>query len=145
LPSLSDAAVDAVLAVAGPESDTMLMIVQLRHLGGALARPAQHPGAVGTVSEEYQLFMLGIPAVPQLVAPLRASLEAADEALAPFASDRRMFNFLGSGEDPSSAFTPLALARLRAIKTARDPMGVIRSNRPVIARKDTPTIPTQRH
>jgi hypothetical protein len=110
----------------------MLMIVQLRHLGGALARPAAHPGAVGTVDEAYQLFLLGIPAVPELVEPLLGQLAEAEQAMAPFASDRRMFNFLGGGADPTDAFTPGALDRLRTIKAERDPFGVIRSNRPLL-------------
>jgi FAD binding domain-containing protein len=144
LPELPDAALDALLAVAGPESDTMLMIVQLRHLGGALARPADQPGAVGTLSEAYQLFLLGIPAVPELVAPLRAQLDVAEQAMAPFASGRRTFNFLGSGQDPSAAFTPQALERLRAIKLERDPAGVIRSNRPVLTGSTPTRVPGQR-
>ena len=64
--------------------------------------------------------------------------------MAPFASDRRMFNFLGHGADPSAAFSSEALARLRAIKTERDPFGVIRSNRPVLGHRTWAHIPRQR-
>jgi FAD binding domain len=144
LPELPDAAIDALLAMAGPEASSLLTIVQLRHLGGALARPAAHPGAVGTVQENYQLFVLGIPAVPQLVEPLKAELGAVAQAMAPFVSDRQMFNFLGMGADPSTAFAPEALERLRAIKSERDPMGVIRSNRPVLGPRAIARIPHQR-
>jgi hypothetical protein len=144
LPALPDAAVDALLGVAGPEAPSMLTIVQLRHIGGALARPSAQPGAAGTVEEDYQLFLLGIPAVPDLVAPLLAQLDEAEQAMAPFASDRRMFNFLGHGADPSAAFGAEAMERLRAIKAERDPFGVIRSNRPVLARRPSARIPHQR-
>lgn len=122
----------------------MLTIVQLRHLGGALARPSAHSGAVGTVEEHFQVFLLAIPAVPELVAPLLGQLDDAEQALAPFASDRRMFNFLGGAADPSAAFTSAALERLRAIKADRDPHGVIRSNRPVGAPQLAVRIPRQR-
>jgi hypothetical protein len=143
LPALPDAAIDALLGVAGPDAESMLMIVQLRHLGGALARPAAHPGAVGTVDEAYQLFLLGIPAVPELVEPLLGQLAEAEQAMAPFASDRRMFNFLGGAADPTEAFTPDALERLRTIKAERDPFGVIRSNRPLLFPRSV-RIPRQR-
>jgi hypothetical protein len=144
LTSLPDAAIDALLAVAGPDAPSMLTIVQLRHLGGALARPSAHPGAVGTVEEEYQLFLLGIPAVPELVQPLLGQLAEAEQAMAPFASDRRMFNFMGGAADPTAAFAPEALERLRAIKAERDPFGVIRSNRPLLFPRSV-RIPRQRN
>jgi FAD binding domain len=144
LPALPDAAADALLAIAGPGAPSMLTVVQLRHLGGALARPAAQPGAVGTVEESYQLFLLGIPAVPELVGPLLGQLAQAEHAMAPFASGRRMFNFLGSGADPSDAFAPDALERLRAIKVERDPLGVIRSNRPVLGGQPASRLPAQR-
>ncbi|MGZ4631697.1 MAG: FAD-binding oxidoreductase [Actinomycetes bacterium] len=144
LPALTDAAADAFLGAVGPGSDTMLMIAQLRHLGGALARPSAQPGAVGTLSEQYQMFLLGIPAVAELVPPLRASLDAAENAMVPFVSGRKTFNFLGAGQDPSAAYTPAALARLRAIKLERDPAGVIRSNRPVLTGSTASPLPEQR-
>jgi hypothetical protein len=59
--------------------------------------------------------------------------------MAPFATERRMFNFLGHNADPAQAFTPDALRRLRAIKSERDPFGVIRSNRPVLQARTRPT------
>jgi hypothetical protein len=63
------------------------------------------------------------------VGPLLGQLADAEQAMAPFVSDRRMFNFLGSGADPSDAFSSETLDRLRTIKAERDPFGVIRSNR----------------
>jgi FAD binding domain len=144
LPTLPDAAAEALLAVAGPEAASMLTVVQLRHLGGALARPSVHPGAVGTIEENYQVFLLGIPAVPELAKPLLGQLAEVEQTMAPFTSDRKMFNFLGSGADPSDAFAPEALERLRAIKAERDPFGVIRSNRPVHGRRPVAGIPSQR-
>jgi FAD binding domain len=140
LATLPDEALEALLSVAGPEATSMLTVVQLRHLGGALARPAAYPGAVGTVEESYQLFLLGIPAVPELVKPLLGQLAATEQAMAPFTSDRRMFNFLGHNADPSAAFAPEALTRLRAIKAERDPFGVIRSNRPVRGTTSAPVV-----
>jgi hypothetical protein len=96
--------------------------LQIRHLGGALRRHPQ-AGAAGAVDEEFLLSAIGVPALP----PHRAALAAAME---PYAGERKLFNFL-DGEPASTAFTPEALGRLRALKAARDPYGVFRSNRPI--------------
>ena len=40
LADLPDAAIDALVALVGPDADTPLLSVEVRHLGGALARPA---------------------------------------------------------------------------------------------------------
>ena len=51
-------------------------------------------------------------------------------ALAEQTTERGFFNFRGSSTDASSCFSPEVAERLRAVKSAVDPAGVIRSNRP---------------
>lgn len=102
-----------------------LTTVQIRHLGGALARP--NDSAAGHVDEPYALYMLGIPA--DGVRERQASLV---RALTSYTTGRKPFNLLASGEGAACAFPADTLARLRAIKRARDPYGVFRSNYPVI-------------
>jgi hypothetical protein len=50
LRDLDPAAVDTLLELAGPAADTRTLLVELRHLGGALARPPRSPtrSATGT-------------------------------------------------------------------------------------------------
>jgi hypothetical protein len=132
LTDFSDATLDALLAEVGHAATTPLMIVQLRHLGGALARGASTDGPSGAVTEPYQLFALGVPMFPELAAALEMAFVGLQVALDGHLSDRTFFTFLGSESDPSRAFAAHALERLQQIKRCVDPRGVIRSNRPVL-------------
>ena len=127
-----DDALAALLAEVGHQATTPLMIVQIRHLGGALARGRAADGPSGAVTQPYQLFALGVPMSPELAAALELAFTGLQVALDGHLSDRTLFTFLGSDADPSRAFEADALERLRAIKRTVDPDGVIRSNRPVL-------------
>jgi hypothetical protein len=121
----------SLLAVTGPETRSPLLGVEIRHLGGALARPAEEPGVQSVVDGEFLVFYLGIPMVPGIEPQIHERMALLDTALGPFSTGRRFFNFT-PGADPSSAIGGEQLARLREIKRRRDPLGVIRSNRPVL-------------
>ncbi|MER6947576.1 FAD-binding oxidoreductase [Nonomuraea sp. NPDC000554] len=108
-----------------------LMGVQLRHLGGAFARPSDSPH--GPLTEGYSLYMFGVPFAPDVAEGIRGRGRQLSEALAPYVSGRKPFTYLASDETAATAFSPDALARLREIKRRRDPRGVIRSNFPVSA------------
>jgi hypothetical protein len=131
LTKLDDAVLGALLDVAGHRANTPLMVVQVRSLGGALARGRAADGPSGAVDEPFQLFCLGVPMTPELGEAIDDALVDVYAEMAPYLSGRTFFTFLGSDADPSAAFSPDALTRLRAIKAAVDPDGVIRSNRPV--------------
>lgn len=107
-----------------------LLNVQIRHLGGALARPADT--ATGHLEEPYALYMFGIPATREAEAAVRNRQHEIARALTPHTSGRKPYTLLAPGERAASAFTRDALARLRAIKRARDPFGVFRSNFPIL-------------
>ena len=53
-------------------------------------------------------------------------------ALVPYTSGRKPYTMLAQGEQAASAFPTNTLARLRDLKRARDPHGVIRANFPVL-------------
>jgi FAD/FMN-containing dehydrogenase len=132
LSDFDDTAIGRLLDVAGHRVDSPLVIVQVRHLGGALARGSQEQGPSGAVHEPFQLFCLGVPVVPELGPAIEASIAAVKVALDDYLTGRTFFTFLGHDDDPTAAFTPEALARLQDIKRTVDPAGVIRSNRPVL-------------
>ena len=80
--------------------------------------------------EEYATFALVIPGPPgseQVAADMFARL---DSITAPYASGRTLLSFL-SHESTDRWWTPETRARLVAAKQVTDPLGVIRSNRPV--------------
>jgi FAD/FMN-containing dehydrogenase len=132
LSDFDDTAIGRLLDVAGHRVDSPLVIVQVRHLGGALARGSQAQGPSGAVTEPFQLFCLGVPVVPELGPAIEASIAAVKVALDDYLTGRTFFTFLGDDDDPTAAFAPEALARLQDIKRVVDPTGVIRSNRPVL-------------
>ncbi|MFI6499963.1 FAD-binding oxidoreductase [Nonomuraea typhae] len=100
-----------------------LLSVQIRHLGGALARPSD--SAAGPVAEPYLLYLFGIPGAAD-VEGRQIELAAAVKG-----TGRKPYTFLKPGETAAQAFSPAAHERLRAIKQARDPHGVFRANYPI--------------
>lgn len=120
LTGLDDAVAEILLAA----PINPLLSVQIRHLGGALARPVD--SAAGSVAEPYSIYLIGIPlpGVPE-------KLESLGKALVPHTSGRKLYTFLAPGENAASAFSGETLARLRDLKRARDPRGVLRGNYPV--------------
>ncbi|NUP04122.1 MAG: FAD-binding oxidoreductase [Nonomuraea sp.] len=105
-----------------------LIAVQVRHLGGALARPVEGGGAVERLTEPYLVHGLGAASEE-----VSQRLETFAKSLAPYGSGRRPYTMLHGGEHASAAFSPATLSRLRALKLSRDPGGVIRANFPVLA------------
>ncbi len=132
LTGLDDEAIDALCAAVSDPRTCPLMFVQIRGLGGAFADDGTAGGAVRPVIEPFQVFALGVPAVPELAEAIPHAFAAVDAALGRLASGRRMPNFIGEGQDDATGYDAERLARLRAIKRERDPQGVIRSNKPVL-------------
>ncbi len=131
LTHLDDDTIDGLVAVVGADSGSPLPIVQIRHLGGAFAETAQGGGAHGPVTESYNLFALGVPAVPELVEVIGVFFGRISAAVAHVASGRTLLNFLDGTEDPGRWWSPETRARLARAKQASDPLQTIRSNRPV--------------
>jgi hypothetical protein len=67
LGALPPAAIDDLVAAAGPESGSSLLSVELRHTGGELARRRPGNGAVASLPGQFASFAVGI-AVPELAA-----------------------------------------------------------------------------
>lgn len=110
-----DDALDTLLA----EPVAPLMAVQVRHLGGALARASDSPH--GALAEPFLAYLFGAPtpAVAARQRELAASLPV---------SGRKPVTFLNPEESLSDALAPEAITRLRRIKAERDPQGVFRAN-----------------
>ena len=132
LTGLDDEAIDALCAAVSDPRRCPLMFVQIRGLGGAFADDSAAGGAVRPVTEPFQVFALGVPALPELAAAIPHAFSALDAALGRLASGHRMPNFVGEGQDDATGYDAERLARLQAIKRERDPRGVIRSNKPVL-------------
>ncbi|MEV6279234.1 FAD-binding oxidoreductase [Nocardia sp. NPDC051832] len=110
---------------------TPLLAMEIRHLGGAFARPSD--SAAGQLTAPYCLIAVGMVTTPDSKAAIEARRQQYRADLHPVLAGRSPFTFLTPGDTAARAFPPAALTRLRAIKRNRDPHTVIRANYPVLA------------
>jgi FAD/FMN-containing dehydrogenase len=127
LGDLDAQAIDELMAVAGPGSDSQLVMVEMRQTGGALARTAPHHGALASlrgsfVSEAIGLVMYEATALAAVVQTARVQ-----SALAPHAVGHYL-NFAEEEVDVRDAYSADAYTRLRALKGEYDPDGLFRAN-----------------
>jgi FAD/FMN-containing dehydrogenase len=126
---LTDAALDetAELAKSGP-----VPIVEFRHVGGALSRPAEGSGAIASVPGEFLTFAV-IPVFdPSTVPQIEAGLSRFNGVFAPNDIGRYL-NFTEVEAELETMFPPETIDRLRQVKDAYDPDGAIRGNHAVRA------------
>ena len=133
LGELTDAAVDAFVAAAGPGSGSALLMAELRHLGGALAREPEGHGALARFAGEYIVFGAGIPVTPEIAAAIHAGLAALGDALEPWDAGSAYLNFAEVTVDPAKFYSTEGYARLRRIKAEVDPEGRFRGNHAIDA------------
>src|SRR4051794_28553298 len=128
LAELPAEAIDALVAVAGHESRSPLLAVELRHLGGALARVPANAGARARLEAPYILSAVGVPAPRELAAAIPPHLAQVKASLAPWHADRVYLNFAEGPTDVSTAFGADAFAALQAVKAKYDPRDTIHAN-----------------
>ncbi|MBO0677604.1 FAD-binding oxidoreductase [Mycolicibacterium sp. S2-37] len=126
------AAVDALLAVAGPGSGSVQTIVELRMLGGALAREPRHRSALCHRDAAFALTTIGalVPPVAEMVPQHAAAVLG---AMAPWSTGGQLPNF-APAIDPQRAarvYTEDARHWLAALADRYDPAGVFRTGQVV--------------
>jgi len=124
-------AIDALVAVVGPDAGTPLSSVEVRHLGGALTRPVPGGGAQPSIDASYLLFAVGATPTPDLVSAVRAQAQAVKHALAPWHASHDSYNFKQTPAPASAVLPPASYQRLQQIKAAYDPDQAIISAHPV--------------
>jgi FAD/FMN-containing dehydrogenase len=125
------AAVDALVAVAGPDASTSLVSVEVRHLGGALDRPAPGDLAQPTIEASHVTFAVAPTPTPDVAAAVRADADAAKDALAAWRASYDYYNEVGVPAPASAVLPPASHPRLQGIKARYDPDRVIISTHPV--------------
>jgi FAD binding domain/Berberine and berberine like len=131
LAELPDAALDALVDVAGPGSGSPLVSVELRQLGGALAEAAPGAGALARLDGAFALYGVGIAALPEQALAAEAQHAKIARALEPWTGGRRYLNFVEQPIDPAEGFEPDTFARLREVKAKHDPGNLFRGNHPI--------------
>jgi FAD/FMN-containing dehydrogenase len=125
-------AIDALLRAAGPNSRSPLVVVELRQLGGALARPQPGAGALDRLDAAVSVHGAGIAADPEAAADIDAWLTILFDAVREWRSERRYANFTESYKvDTRRFFPPDVYERLVRVKTGVDPDGLFVANHPI--------------
>ena len=114
-------AAEALLALTGPGVASPQILVEVRQLGGAYARPGEHPSAFASRAAAYSLLLVGISEIPGVEDHSAAVLEA----MAPWVGGHRLPNFTFTPEEYVDAYDEVTLARLRRARRTYDPDGVL--------------------
>ena len=120
-------AIAAMVAVAGPGTDSPLIIVELRQLGGALRERRPGAGALGSLDGSFAFFTAGVPMSPEVAEAIEGRIDALKQALAPWSRGKPYLNFAERQVAIGDAIGAEAFARLEAIKASIDPDGRFRS------------------
>jgi len=131
LRELSADTVEALIAVAGPRAAHPLTMVEIRHLGGALARQPKVPNAVSHRDAAFSLFTVGVAGPAGAAAVRRAEAEVI-RRLRPWSTGGMYLNFMGTAEVSADAvrlaYRPAVYRRLRRLKQRVDPHNTFRLN-----------------
>ncbi len=125
--ALDEQAIAAMLEVAGPGTESPLVMVELRQLGGALRDRKPGAGALGALDGSFALYALGVPMTPEIGEAIVARADALIEALAPWSRGKPYLNFAEKRVAIGEAIGEEAFSRLEAIKAKVDPDGRFRS------------------
>lgn len=123
------AAVPTILELAGPDAP-IPCIVQLNHLGGALARPPAVASAVGHREARYLLRVL-TPLNEVGIGSVRPAHQRLFQALTPWSSGRSLNFTFGQGATPDQVrggYDPGDYRRLARLKAVYDPSNMFRLN-----------------
>jgi hypothetical protein len=123
-------ALDDLIAAAGPGSDSVLAVVELRHTGGALSRAPEGAGALSSMAGEYLSFAGAAIMAPEMAPLAQAQMALVDNALAPYDAGRYL-NFTEGPGDVAAMFPAGVLERLQSAKRSFDPDGLFRANHPI--------------
>lgn len=131
LGALPAAGVETLLAAADPGSPTAPHWVELRQLGGALARPHPDAGALPCLDGEFMLLAATTaPTAPDAARGLAAARRLI-EAMEPYANGRQLLNFSTRAGDAAAGYAPGDWDRLRAVRAEVDPGGLFVANHAV--------------
>jgi hypothetical protein len=127
LHELSPGAIDRLVYAAGPGSGSPLALVQLRHMGGALARRVPGAGARATLPGTVSMLALGIVEDEASAVAVAESIGQVRQALAEHRAGDYP-NFVESPANASSFFDERTWSRLRRVKAAYDAGDLFKGN-----------------
>ena len=133
LGELSPEAIETLIEVAGAGSGSPLISLELRQLGGALARTADRLSTMGRGDSRFIMNGIGPAFTPEMAEGVVAYLASVAEATRPFQTGDTYVNFMelegASPQRVKAAYAPEDYERLVALKDRYDPKNVFRFNR----------------
>jgi FAD binding domain-containing protein len=129
LDGIDDGFTKTFLDAVGPDQQVPLILVELRHLGGATHRDVLEGSAVGGRTAQYSLSFIGVPDPSLFETALPPLVDGILAQLAPWTSAENNINFAGGLELPGSyeaSWPAETFARLAETRAAYDPDGVFR-------------------
>jgi FAD binding domain len=125
---LSDEAIDGLVEMEGPGADSPLLLVFLRHGGGALRRTPEGAGALAKVDAAFAMNAVGVPTTPELAEAIPGHLDRLHDTMEPWAASGGFFN-MAERPAPLEEILPAdTCERLAEVKRGWDPDGLIRAN-----------------
>lgn len=128
LGALDPAAVAAFLGQVGDGTTSGLRFAELRHMGGAIARPAAGGGALSHIPGEYALFCVAVAPTPQAVVAGRSAAFAVVRSMSAWSRPVLVPTFTENRVDSGRLFDGEDWARLCHVRDAVAPGGVFVAN-----------------
>jgi FAD/FMN-containing dehydrogenase len=132
LRDLSPETAETLVKLAGADSNSPLVMLELRQLGGALSRPPADLNPMGRSDSRFIMYGLGATPTPEVAQAVQAYLAYVAEAVRPHASGATYVNFMdldATIERVRAAYSPEDWERLVALKDRYDPTNLFRFNR----------------
>ena len=128
LDELPATAIDTIVDVAGPNSGSPLLSLELRLLGGALSQAPPDAGALGSL--DHALLTLGVGMIMDhdMGIAVTRHLDLTSSALEPWDSGVRYANFIDVPTDTRLCYAPETFDRLQEVKARYDSEDVFRAN-----------------
>jgi len=140
LHELSPEAIEKLVELAGVDSESPLAMLELRQLGGALARTSADLSPIGRRDSQFIMFGLGISptpeATPEVAQRVHEHLARLAEEMRPYETGATYVNFLELGdwtpERTQTAYSPEDWERMVGLKNRYDPDNLFRFNRNIL-------------
>lgn len=133
LRDLSPDTIGTLVDVAGADSNSPLILLEIRQLGGKLSRPVGELSPMGRSGARFAMHAVGATPFPEMEQAVRSYLAHVAEAIRPHQTGATYVNFVdldsATEERVKAAYSPEDFERLVALKDKYDPENLFRFNR----------------
>jgi FAD/FMN-containing dehydrogenase len=140
LGELSPEVIETLVELVGAGSESPLIMLELRQLGGALARTADRLSTMGVGDSKFIMNGVGPAFTPEMAEGVLAYLARVADATRPFQTGDTYINFMeldgASPERVKASYPPEDYQHLVALKDSYDPDNLFRFNRNIAPSKN---------